>query len=139
MYIYVYWFNKLFSTHSSLNLVGFHLSFSFTKHVILLTPFFSPLFKLSVDPTLSYCGGYLLKLLPRLGGYLCNNHWTVMLSLYYILSSIYCIYVVIMIIWVLSNCFMLWHSCSAGGCCFMIYIDDWIFCDEIWGYCIELV
>ena len=83
---------NLFSTPLSLNLVGLHLFISFTEYVILLTLFF-PHFRLSVDLPFramvvnsSYCFS------TRWFSY--SIHWTVMLLLYYILSSIYCIMII---------------------------------------------
>ena len=138
-YLYIYnGFINYFRLPFHLTLVGLHLSFSFTEHVVFLTPSFSPLFKLSTSPTLSCCCGCLHRLLPN---YVVILGVSTRLPNCYHVIFYFLTTVIMLLLWFLGlyNCFIFWHGWWVGyWCCMAIMIDfdAWISRIEI---CVDLV
>ena len=122
VYIYSLWFYNLFSAHSSLNLVGLCLSFSFTKRVVLFTPSFPILLRLNADPF--FRAVVVIHSVASLLGACCHSiHWTILLILCFISSSIHYIFTFYYDHSVCIAIVIPWHSCWIGGWCSLFLIN----------------
>ena len=123
-------FYNLFSTPSSLNLVGFHLLLHSLSTWFYSLPHFSPLFRLSVTH-LSHAVVVTSPSCFLVGDWCCRIHWTVLPMLYYILFSSTVFSHFTIIVRICITILMPRHSCWVDGNYFLFW---WSFDGFVVGY-----